>query len=78
MLKNQFVILNEKEPYVEPEKTLEEHLKEWEESDAWKIKMAQKYNHLSEEQVQKMAEDLKKYREWYIYESGYYAKGSDR
>lgn len=78
MIKNQFVTICEKEPYVEREKTVEEVLKEWETRDEWKIEMAKKYHHYSEERLQQMAKELKEFREKYVRESGYYGKRSDR
>lgn len=63
MIKNQFVTICETEPYVEPVQSLEEMRKEMEEDDKWKLEMARKYHHYSEEQLQQMAERLAKGRD---------------
>lgn len=77
-IKNQFVVICEKEPYVEPQKSAEEVLQEWEERDNRNIERMRTYHHYSEEKLQEIAERFKENREKYVRESGYYGKRSDR
>lgn len=58
VLSQQFQILVEKNPREEPQKSLEEEMKEWEERDSRMIKWARS-NGRSDEYLQQMAEDLK-------------------
>lgn len=78
MIKNQFVTICEKEPYVERELSIEERRKRMEKSDEWKIEMAKKYHHYSEEQLQQMAERLAKGRDIVIKRWEERGKKSDR
>lgn len=80
MIKNQFVILTEKNPAVEKELSVEEQFKLMEKSDAYKIKMARKYHYVSEERIQEMEEHLKQRRENYLKNGGWTHddKGFDR
>lgn len=68
-LKNQFIVMYEKNPYQKQYtwEDLDKFLKELKESDSWKINMA-KLNNLTEEELQEMADKLKKFHR------GYYEK----
>lgn len=80
MIKNQFVVLTEKNPPIEKEPSLEEQVKRLEEIDARKVKMAREYHHLSEERVREMEKHLKQFREEYLRNGGWKhdGKGFDR
>lgn len=80
MIKNQFVVLTEKNPAVEKELSVEEQVKLMEKSDAFKIKMAREYHHFSEERVQEMEKHLRERREEYLKNGGWKhdSKGFDR
>ena len=65
MLKNQFVVINEKEPYVEEEETLEGNLAELEAIYKSNIEDAIKYNHIDEAKVKELEEDFEKFKEKY-------------
>ena len=53
MLKNQFVVINEKEPRIEKELTLEERAAKMEKIYKRNIELAIKYNHIDEAKVKK-------------------------
>lgn len=78
MLKNQFVILTEKESPRAHELTIEERVKELEKVDKWKVEMAREYHHFSEEKIQQLEERLRLRREKMLREGGWYGSGSDR
>ena len=65
MLKNQFVVINEKEPYVEEEETLEGNLAELEAMHKICVADAIKYNHIDEARVRELEEDFEKFKEKY-------------
>ena len=68
MLKNQFVVINEKEPYVEKELTLEEKVAEMEKDDNEMIELVRKQ--FSEEKIKELAAHLKSVREEYYRNGG--------
>ncbi len=65
MLKNQFVVINEKEPYVEEEETLEGNLAELEAMHKICVEDAIKYNHIDAARVKKLEEEFEEFKEQY-------------
>ncbi len=65
MLKNQFITIVEKEPFIEPSKTLEERRKLMEEVDSEKIK-AIREDGASDKEIKEMEAALKARREKYL------------
>ena len=65
MLKNQFVVINEKEPYVEEKETLEGNLAELEAMHKICVEDAIKYNHIDAARVKKLEEEFEEFKEQY-------------
>ena len=72
MLKNQFVVINEKEPHIEKELTLEERVAEMEKADNYMIEVVKKYNNLSDDKIKELEDKLKDFREKYYRNGGYW------
>ena len=72
MLKNQFVVINEKEPRIEKELTLEERVAEMEKADNYMIEVVKKYNNLSDDKIKELEDKLKDFREKYYRNGGYW------
>ena len=65
MLKNQFVVINEKEPRIEKEQTLEGNLALLEAIHKTCVEDAVKYNHIDAARVKKLEEEFEKFKEKY-------------
>ena len=72
MLKNQFVVINEKEPRIEKELTLEERVAEMEKRDRENIEIAKKFYHWDDKKVKELEDKLKDFREKYYRNGGYW------
>ena len=72
MLKNQFVFINEKEPRIEKEQTLEERVAEMEKRDRQNIEIARKFYHWDDKKVKELEDKLKDFREKYYRNGGYW------
>ena len=65
MLKNQFVVINEKEPRIEKEQTLEGNLALLEAINKSNIEDAIKYNHIDEAKVKELEKNFEEFKEQY-------------
>ena len=65
MLKNQFVVINEKEPRIEKEQTLEGNLALLEAIHKRNLEKAIKYNHIDAARVKKLEEEFEEFKEQY-------------
>ena len=65
MLKNQFVFINEKEPRIEKEQTLEGNLALLEAINKSNIEDAIKYNHIDEAKVKELEKNFEEFKEQY-------------
>ena len=72
MLKNQFVVINEKEPRIEKEQTLEERAAKMEKIYKRNIELAIKYNHIDEAKVKKLEDDFVKLKEEFYRNGGHW------
>ena len=70
MVKNQFIVISEKEPYQEKELTLEEKMANMEEDDKNRVEMLKKDLNWSDEQTKKYEEQLRKNREEFYKRGG--------
>ena len=70
MVKNQFIVISEKEPYQEKELTLEEKMANMEKDDKNRVEMLKKDLNWSDEQTKKYEEQLRKNREEFYNRGG--------
>lgn len=70
MLKNQFIVMNEKESIGVKDLTKEERKKLMEEADKIKIELMRKYHKFSEEKLSEIEEELKNNRERFFKDEG--------
>ena len=70
MVKNQFIVISEKEPYQEKELTLEEKMADMEERDKKLVQMVKEGHHWNDEQAKKYEDQLRKNREEFYKKGG--------
>ena len=70
MVKNQFIVISEKEPYQEKELTLEEKMANMEEDDKNRVEMLKKDLNWNDEQAKKYEDQLRKNREEFYNRGG--------
>lgn len=70
MLKNQFIVMNEKESIGVKDLTKEERKKLMEEADKANLELMRKYHKFSEEKLSKIEEELKNNRERFFKDEG--------
>ena len=70
MVKNQFIVISEKEPYQEKELTMEEKMADMEERDKKLVQMVKEGHHWNDEQAKKYEDQLRKNREEFYKKGG--------